>query len=305
MTLTVIASHQCLLHDMGDDHPEAPARLGAISDQLIASGLELVVQQHEASPAQRQHLYLAHDQAYVDSIFAKAKLNEPQWLDGDTRLAPGSLEAALYAAGAARDAVDWVMTEDNRQAFCAVRPPGHHAERDKAMGFCLFNNVAIAAYYAIKHHGLQRVAIVDFDVHHGNGTEHICAGDSRIQFYSSFQHPFYPHCGAGDTAANIHNVPLPAGCSGEAFRDAVTPWMADIHQFAPQLILISAGFDSHAEDDMGQLRLREGDYAWITGELKKLADNHCRGRMVSTLEGGYALSALGRSVVSHLKALIG
>ncbi len=305
MSLTVIGSHKCLLHDMGDGHPERPSRLGAINDQLIASGLDMVVRQKDATPASRDELYLAHDRHYVDAIYKKAESDEPQWLDGDTRLAPGTLEAALYSAGSARDAVDIVMADDNQQVFCAVRPPGHHAERDKAMGFCIFNNIAIAAYYAIQHYGLQRIAIVDFDVHHGNGTEHICAGDERIQFYSSFQHPFYPHSGDGDTASNIHNVPLEAGCSGQVFRESITPWLEDIDRFAPQLILISAGFDSHSEDEMGQLRLQEADYAWISSELKQLADHHCHGRVVSALEGGYALSALGRSVVSHLKALIG
>ena len=305
MTLTVIGSHKCLLHDMGNGHPERPSRLGAINDQLIASGLDMVVHQKDATPAGRDELCLAHDQHYVDSIYKKAESDEPQWLDDDTRMVPGTLEAALYAAGAARDAVDLVLGADNQQVFCVVRPPGHHAERDRAMGFCVFNNIAIAAYHAIARHGLERIAIVDFDVHHGNGTEHICAGDPRIQFYSSFQHPFYPHSGDGETAPNIHNVPLDAGCSGAAFREAVSPWFASIDALAPQLILISAGFDSHAEDDMGQLRLQESDYAWISAQLKQLADSHCQGRIVSTLEGGYALSALGRSVVSHLKALVG
>ncbi|GAA5316374.1 MAG: histone deacetylase family protein [Candidatus Pelagadaptatus aseana] len=304
MNLAVISSHKCQLHDMDDEHPESPARMNAIQDQLLTSGLDMVVRHVEATAATRQDLYQAHHPDYVDGIFVKGQKEERVWLDDDTLMQQGSLEAALYAAGAARDAVNLVLNDEFNQAFCIVRPPGHHAEYDKAMGFCIFNNVAVAAYHAIREHGLERVAIIDFDVHHGNGTEHICAGDQRIRFYSSFQHPFYPFGGDKPSADNIHLAPLQAGASGREFREATKVWFENIDRFAPQLILISAGFDSHVEDELGQLRLVEADFRWMTENLKVLADKHSRGKIISILEGGYSLSALARSAVAHLKALM-
>ena len=304
MSLVFISHPHCALHDVGDEHPESPDRLHAINDQLIASRLDAVLCKAQAQPAQKQHLYLAHDKSYVDQIFAAAPDLGTVQLDPDTQMMPRSLDAALYAVGANILAVDKVMQGEAQQAFCAVRPPGHHAERNKAMGFCIFNNVAIAAAYAMTHYQLERVAIIDFDVHHGNGTENIFFDDERVLFCSSYQYPFYPY-NVGPGNEHILNLPLPAGTGSDEFIQAVRDhWLTQIDDFAPQLILISAGFDAHYEDDMAHFKLVETDYYWISCELKKLANKHCGGRIISTLEGGYALSALGRSVVAHLKGLM-
>ncbi|MEJ2316596.1 MAG: histone deacetylase family protein [Gammaproteobacteria bacterium] len=294
-----------LQHEMGRHHPESPARLHAISDQLIAAGIEPFLLHRDAIQATREQIERVHEAAYVDEVFETAPQEGLVWLDGDTAMNPDSLEAALHAAGANVQAVDMVMAGEARRAFCAVRPPGHHAGRDRAMGFCLFNNIAVGAAHAIAVHGLERVAIVDFDVHHGNGTEDIFSGDSRILLCSTFQHPFYPGTGAGDTAPNIVNCPLPAMTDGADFRAALRAhWLPALEAFEPQLILVSAGFDGHIEDDMAQMRLREPDYEWVTLEICDLANRHADGRVVSTLEGGYNLSALGRSVAVHIRAMM-
>lgn len=294
-----------LQHEMGKHHPESPARLHAISDQLIAAGIEPFLLHRDAIQATREEIERVHEADYVEEVFEAAPQEGLVWLDGDTAMNPHSLEAALHAAGANVQAVDMVMAGEARRAFCAVRPPGHHAERDRAMGFCIFNNVAVGAAHAIAVHGLERVAILDFDVHHGNGTEDIFSGDSRVLLCSTFQHPFYPGTGAGDTAPNIVNCPLPAMTDGADFRATLRAhWLPALEAFAPQLILVSAGFDGHIEDDMAQMRLREPDYEWITLEICDLADRHAKGRVVSTLEGGYNLSALGRSVAAHIRAMM-
>ena len=305
MSIAYITHHACALHEMGAHHPEQPARLGAINDRLIASGLDPVLRHHEALPAELAHLLRVHDADYVDRLFASSPSEGLVWLDGDTAMNPSTLKAALYAAGAAVQAVDLVMSGSASQAFCAVRPPGHHAERDRAMGFCFFNNVAVGAAHALAAHGLERVLIADFDVHHGNGTEAIFNGDDRVLFCSTFQHPFYPYNGHESQAPNVINVPLTARADGAAFREAVSQhWLPAIEAFAPELIRISAGFDAHIEDDMAELDLSEADYAWVTQRLGELARRHAEGRIVSTLEGGYALSALGRSVAVHIEALL-
>ncbi len=305
MSLVFISHPDCGLHDVGDDHPEHPDRLYAINDRLIASGLDFSILKATPEAASKEHLYLAHDRAYVDEVFNKTPAHGIVHLDPDTQMMPRSLDAALYAVGANVLAVDMVMTGEAKQAFCAVRPPGHHAEKAKAMGFCIFNNIAVAARYAMEKYGLTRIAIVDFDVHHGNGTEDIFFDDERVLFCSSFQYPFYPY-DIGPGNEHILNLPLPAGTDGDRFMEAVTDqWLEKLDAFAPQLILISAGFDGHFEDDMAHFKLVEYDYDWITRELKQLAIKHCDGKMISTLEGGYALSALGRSVATHIKAMLG
>ena len=294
----------CRLHDMGDWHPECPQRLDAINDQMLASGLINYVVAQEAGPADRAALERAHDPAYVASILDGGPIEGTRMLDPDTLQGPHTAQAAVHAAGAGIAAVDAVMGGQAATAFCAVRPPGHHACRDRAMGFCFFNNVAVAAHHAMHYHGVKRIAVIDFDVHHGNGTENIFAGDDRVLMCSFFQHPFYPNSGAEQVAANMVNVPVPAYTPVSTIRQwVVDAWLPRLHKHRPELILVSAGFDAHREDDMGQLGLVEADYVWLTDQIAGIADQYAAGRIVSMLEGGYNLSALGRSVVAHVRAL--
>lgn len=306
MPIAYITHTDCLLHNVGSEHPERPARLNAIQDRLIASRMEFVVIQYDAPMIQRAHLDRVHDPDYVSRILTEAPQEGILELDSDTFMMPKTLNAALRAAGAAVYGVDLVMKGEADSAFCSIRPPGHHAERNRAMGFCYFNNVAVGAAYALDVHGLDRVAIIDFDVHHGNGTEEIFKDDPRILFCSSFQHPFYPFTGHQTETEHIVNIPLSAGTDGKIFQQQIEAhWLPALEKFKPQLVMISAGFDAHTEDEMGQLRLRETDYAWVTTQLKIIADKYADGRIVSMLEGGYALEALGRSVIAHLDALLG
>ncbi len=289
---------------MGTHHPECPDRLGAISDRLIASGLDLYLQFHDAPLADDEQLLRVHPQEHIDTLRNSSPAHGIVHVDPDTAMSPGTWKAALRSAGAGCYATDLVMRGEANNAFCAVRPPGHHAESAKPGGFCFFNNVAVAARHAIKVWGLSRVAIIDIDVHHGNGTEEIFAGDENVLMVSIFQHPFYPYCGTETPAANMCNVPLKAGTRGEAFREVVQDiWLPRLRAFKPEMVFISAGFDAHYEDDMGSLGLVESDYFWVTTQLKKIADEYSQGRLVSLLEGGYALSALARSVTVHIKAL--
>jgi acetoin utilization deacetylase AcuC-like enzyme len=306
---TVIYTHaDCRGHDMGPGHPECPERLDAIQDHLLATGLSVALDYREAPLAEAAQIERAHTTGYVaeihDLLQRVAREGQPQAVDPDTIVGPGTLAAALRAAGAAVAATDDVITGRASTAFCAVRPPGHHATRDVAMGFCFFNNVAIAARHALDVHGLERVAIIDFDVHHGNGTEDIIAGDERVLMCSYFQHPLYPYSGAVPKGTNMVNVPLPPYTRGAAMRQAVTEqWLPALEAFRPQMVFISAGFDAHREDDLGQMGLVEDDYRWITETLVDVARRHAQGRIVSCLEGGYALSALARSVAAHLRVL--
>ena len=297
----------CSRHEMGQDHPECPARLAAIEDRLISAGLDWALQRPQVPLAQEQQLELAHSALYLAELRDRGSVEEGYaWIDPDTLMNPHTLRAALRAAGAAVAATDAVLDGELDNAFCAVRPPGHHATHDRAMGFCFINNVAVAARHALDRRGLERVAVVDFDVHHGNGTEDILAGDSRVLMVSFFQHPFYPYSGTEQPADNMLNVPLPAYTSGAQVREVVAHrWLPRLREFAPQMIFISAGFDAHREDDMAQMGLVESDYAWITRAIRDLADEVCQGRIVSCLEGGYNLSALGRSVAEHLRVLAG
>ena len=306
MATAFITHADCMLHDMGAAHPESPSRLTAIEDQLISSGLAGLLQRHEAPAATTSELARVHPLEYIEAIRAASPRKGIVHLDPDTAMCPRTWDAALHAAGAAVLATDLVAGGRADSAFCAVRPPGHHATRKRAMGFCIFNNVAVAAMHALERHGIERVAVVDFDVHHGNGTEDIFSDDERAVMASIFQHPFYPYSGTEDPARNMANVPLPAGSDGRALREAVDKvWMPALERHEPQMIFISAGFDAHVEDDMAGLRFTDADYAWVTQRIKEVADRHAQGRIVSVLEGGYALSALGRSVVMHLKALGG
>ncbi len=304
MHCAYITHPEFLKHDMGADHPECPARVHAIQDQLIASGLFDYLTHYEAPKATKEDLTRVHTAEYIDMVFAKSPQTGLIDLDGDTSMNPFTLNAALHAVGAVIKGVDLVMSGTMETAFCNIRPPGHHAGRASASGFCIFNNVAAAAAYALEKHGLQRIAIADFDVHHGEGTEDIFRDDPRVMMCSTFQHPYYPFCGADSSSEHIINVPLAARSTGADFRAAVTDhWLPALERFQPQLILISAGFDAHWEDDMGGLALRENDYFWVTETLKEVAKRHANGRIVSALEGGYALHALGRSVMNHIKSL--
>ena len=306
MTTAFITHADCLKHDMGAHHPERPARLTAIEDQLIASGVGQHLTRYEAPLATDEQLARVHPPDYVRAIRDAAPRAGTVHLDPDTAMNPWTLQAALRAAGAAVLAVDLVLEKKVTSAFCAVRPPGHHACRARPMGFCIFNNVAVAARHAVHAHGLERVAIIDFDVHHGNGTEDIFEGDDNVLMASTFQHPFYPYSGTDDPARNMVNVPLAAGSGSREFREAVrASWIPALNEYRPELVIFSAGFDAHAEDEMAMLRFSDADYAWVTEQLKSVADKHSGGRMVSMLEGGYALSALGRSAVQHIKVMAG
>ena len=303
----------CWKHEMGAGHPECPERLDAIENRLLVSGVGDALHRREAPEAPIADIELAHGRMYVaalrgltDGLREEIDAGGPSHaqIDPDTSLNVHTWDAALRAAGAAIAATDAVMAGEMDNAFCSVRPPGHHACKDKAMGFCFFNNVAIAARYALERHGLKRVAIVDFDVHHGNGTEDIVADDQRILMVSFFQHPFYPEGGARSNASNLVNVPVPAYTKGEQVRDLIDAhWLPRLDAYKPEMVFISAGFDAHRADDMGQMGLVEADYAWITQRIVEVAQRHAKGRVVSCLEGGYNLDALAFSVESHIRVL--
>lgn len=306
---TAFYSHpDCRLHQMGRAHPECPQRLDAIADHLRATGLDLALDMREAPQVDLRDVERAHHSGYVaelkDLLEQIAEQGVSRALDPDTSACPQTWAAVLRAAGAAVAATDAVIDGEFDNAFCAVRPPGHHATRDQAMGFCFFNNVAVAARHALDVRGLERVAIVDFDVHHGNGTEDIIAGDERVLMVSIFQHPLYPYSGAVPKGTNMVNLPVRPHTKGAKVRDMIEAmWMPRLEEFRPQMLFVSAGFDAHREDDLGQLGLVEADYEWITRRIKDVAERHAQGRIVSCLEGGYALSALARSVAAHLRVL--
>lgn len=303
---TAIYSHpDCSLHEMGDWHPETPARLQAIEDQLILARLDGLVERCGGPPADEAAILRNHSQGALDLVRENLPAaGEHYPLDGDTLLCKDSYRAALRAAGLALAATDAVIAGSIDNAFCAIRPPGHHARPGEPMGFCLFNNVAIAARHALEVHGLERVAIVDFDVHHGNGTDESFRDDPRVLMASFFQHPFYPYTEPTPVTATSVNIPVPAYSGGDVVRRIVLEqWLPALHAHRPQMIFVSAGFDAHKEDDLGGMALVEADYAWITHQLVEVARRHANGRIVSCLEGGYNLSALGRSVAAHVKAL--
>ncbi len=304
MHTAYITHPDCLKHDMGEDHPECPARLGAIEDQLIASGLMSFLQRYDAPLATFEQLARVHEPHYIRSIEAASPKHGLVHLDPDTSMNPYTWKAALRAAGAAVLATELVLELKAGNAFCAIRPPGHHAEPGRAMGFCIFNNVAVGAAHAMEKYGLQRIAIADFDVHHGNGTEVMFHDDPRVMLCSTFQHPYYPNRGADSGNDHIINVPLPAGTGSAAFREAVTTsWLPALERFHPEMVFFSAGFDAHRDDEMAQFNLVEADYTWVTQQVKNIADKYSQGRIVSVLEGGYELHALGRSVLAHLRVL--
>ena len=306
MLAAFITHPDCQRHEMGPHHPECPQRLAAVTDMLLVKGLLDYMQPVDAPAATETELSRAHSTLHVREILESAPTEGYHVVDPDTSMNPHTVAAALRAAGAAVKATDLVLSGEAPRAFCAVRPPGHHAEHDKAMGFCFFNNVAVGIRHALDVHGLQRVALIDFDVHHGNGSEDIFKGDERVLMCSIFEKGLYPFSGEDARGPNMVNVGLSARSGSEAFRDAVTrAWLPALEAFAPQMIYISAGFDAHREDDMGNLALTEADYEWVTRELMAVAMRHAQGRVISVLEGGYALNALARSAAAHVKVLIG
>jgi acetoin utilization deacetylase AcuC-like enzyme len=307
MSTAYITHADCLRHEMGSSHPECPDRLRSVNEQMRASGLLDDVRTLEAPLVEADDLKRVHRAEYVDLIFDNAPSEGYVQLDPDTAMNPHSLNAARRAAGAGILAVDEVMAKRAQNAFCAVRPCGHHATQVRSMGFCIFNNIAVAAAYALEKKGLKRVAVIDFDVHHGNGTEDMFSQprwQQNVLMASFFQHPFYPYSGTHSPAANMVNVPMAAGSGGSAVRKAVeSQWLPALEEFKPEMIFISAGFDAHKEDLLGGMALLEADYEWMTRELMALAEKHSENRIVSMLEGGYNLAALGRSAVAHVKTL--
>lgn len=301
----LLFTHQrCLDHAMQPHHPESPERLRAILSHLESTGLLQSLVVRDATPVSRQRLERVHTPAYLDELARRLPAEGLAAIDPDTYMCPATLEAAALAAGALADAVSAVLAGEDTRAFCAVRPPGHHAERDAAMGFCFYNNVAVGAATALEHEGIERVAILDFDVHQGNGTVDIFRDRPEVLVCSSFQHPFYPHRLAALARPNIVNTPLEAGCGGDTFRAAIErDWLPALSSHRPQLVLVSAGFDAHRRDPLAQLNLDQDDYRWVTRTIVEAANEHAQGRVVSTLEGGYDLDALAVSVAAHLEAL--
>ncbi len=295
-----------LLHEMGPHHPECPERLSVIADRLLLRGVIEHLDTIEAPEASVEQIARAHDMRLILELQASAPHQGYTQIDPDTAMNAHTWRAALHAAGAVVRATELVASGEYQRAFCAVRPPGHHAERSRAMGFCFFNNIAIGVLHALEALGLQRVAIVDFDVHHGNGSEDILAGDERVLMVSTFQSRLYPFLGDTPRGPNMCNVALAPYSDGAPLREAVLEcWLPRLRAFAPQMIFVSAGFDAHREDEMSHLGWRDEDYGWMSAQIARFADAHCEGRIVSTLEGGYQLAALARCVELHLRALIG
>ena len=306
MLSAYITHADCLLHEMGRDHPECPERLRAINNQLLIRGLLDFASMHDAPLATFEQLARVHTTRHLQDIIDSSPGDGYRQVDADTRMNRHTFQAALRAAGSAVLATDLVLSGQASTAFCCVRPPGHHAERDAAMGFCFFNNVAVGIRHALEAHGLERVALIDFDVHHGNGSEDVFREDNRVLMCSIFEQGLYPFTGDDAKGANMVNVGLPSRSGGAKFREAVTAqWLPALDAFRPQALYVSSGFDGHREDDMGNLALVETDYAWVTRQLVNVAHRHCQGRVISCLEGGYDLSALARSVVAHVRVLYG
>ena len=305
--LTAYLSHpDCNKHDTGEDHPENFRRLSAIEDQFLSTGLFDVLRYFDAPEVTEEQLLRVHTPAHLETIRSMLPASGYARLDPDTVIGPESLQAARRAAGAVVAAVDLVMGGEMENAFCCVRPPGHHAESDQAMGFCLYSNIAVGAAHALQVHGLNRVAIVDFDVHHGNGTEDIFKDDMRTLFCSTFEHPFFPFTPILENAANRVNVPLEATAKSEDFRDAVCRhWLPALKRFQPEMIFVSAGFDAHRDDDMSHVSLTDADFRWVTEQIVDVAEASASGRIISALEGGYELNSLARCVESHVRVLMG
>lgn len=306
MTTAFISHPDTLLHIMDGSHPESPARISAIKNTLMQNGLHHKLIHYEAPLATNEQLQRVHSNAYIQKIRALSPRAGLVRLDADTSMGPMTLSATLHASGAAILATDLVMEGKVDNAFCCTRPPGHHAGHANSAGFCIFNHVAIGAAHAIAKHGIKRVAIIDFDVHHGDGTEDIFKSNPQVMLCSTFQHPFYPHKGADSRTANMINIPLPAKSGSNELKHAFEQsFLPSLNQFKPEIIYISAGFDAHADDPLADMNLQNTDYAWMTKFIKEVAQKHAHGRIVSLLEGGYHLKALTGAVSTHIEILLG
>jgi len=302
----LISHYKCREHDTGGGHPENARRMTAIEDRFLATGLSDVLLQVDAKEVTEEQLQRVHSPEYLELLQRMIPAQGYARLDPDTVVSKGSLLAARLAAGAVVSAVELVTSEAVGTAFCCVRPPGHHAESDRAMGFCLYNNVAVGAAHALEAHQMERIAIVDFDVHHGNGTEEIFEGDRRVLFCSTFQHPYFPFTPLLENTPQRVSVPLAAGAGSEEFRAAVREqWLPALHRFQPQMIFVSAGFDAHRDDDMAELNLTDADYHWVSVQILQAAAESADGRVVSVLEGGYEFDSLARCVEDHVRTLAG
>ena len=306
MSTAFISHPDCHDHDTGEDHPENAQRLSAIEDRLLSSRISDFIKYLDAPEVTRDQLLRAHTAGYLEMIDALMPRTGYARLDPDTVISPGSLQAAKRAAGSVILAVDRIMSGEIRNAFCSVRPPGHHAERSRALGFCIYNNIAVGVKHALEVYDLKRVAVVDFDVHQANGTENILLPDDRLLYCSIFQHPFFPYTPLPENSEKVISIPLAASASSAEFRAAVTDhWLPAMERFKPEMIFVSAGFDAHQDDDMSYVRLTDADFRWVIQEIVRIADISASGRVVSALEGGYEIHSLARCVEAHMRVLMG
>jgi acetoin utilization deacetylase AcuC-like enzyme len=304
---TAFISHpDCHDHDTGEGHPENALRLSAIEDRLLSSRISDFVRYLDAPEVTREQLLRAHTADYLAMIDAVIPRQGYARLDPDTVISSGTLQAAKRAAGSVILAVDQLISGQIRNAFCSVRPPGHHAESDRALGFCIYSNIAIGVKHALEEHGLKKVAVVDFDVHQANGTENILIGDDRVLYCSIFQHPFFPYTPLPENNERVISIPLDASATSTEFRAAVTDhWLPALEQFEPEMIFVSAGFDAHRDDEMSYVSLTDADFRWVSEEIVRMADISASGRIVSALEGGYDIHSLARCVETHIRVLMG
>lgn len=306
MSTAFISHPDCHDHDTGEGHPENARRLSAIEDRLLSSSISHFLKYLDAPEVTREQLLRAHTAQYLSMLDAVMPRQGYVRLDPDTVVSPGTLQAAKRAAGSVVLAVDQIMSGQIRNAFCSIRPPGHHAEHDRALGFCIYNNIAVGVKHALDVYDLKRVAVVDFDVHQGNGTEDILLGDERVLYCSTFQHPFFPYTTLPENNENVISIPLDASAKSAEFRAAVKDhWIPALERFKPEMIFISAGFDAHQDDDMSYVSLTDADFRWVIEEIVRIADISASGHIVSTLEGGYEIHSLARCVETHIRVLMG
>ncbi len=306
MSTAYISHPDCHDHDTGEGHPESARRLSAIEDRFISSGLWDFIRGYDAPEVTRDQLLRVHTGEHLANMESSIPQRGYARLDPDTVVSPGTLMAAKRAAGAVVLAVDLLMSGEMNNAFCGVRPPGHHAESNRALGFCVYNNIAVGAAHALKAHGLNKVAIVDFDVHQGNGTEDIIIGNDKVMYCSIFQHPFFPFTPPPENSERVISIPLEATAKSAEFRAAVSDhWLPALERFQPEMIFVSAGFDAHRDDDMSYVSLTDADFKWVTEQIVRMAGLSASGRIVSVLEGGYELQSLARCVETHMRVLMG